>query len=97
MEGGRGRVLLMVGLMLVMLVGQSAGLVFMDCYPQCRDSCAFISKSALFCHLKCIEKCFLIGEDQTEADGYCELSCVMKACASVNMEDTNGNFLLLLC
>ncbi|WKA06437.1 hypothetical protein VitviT2T_024334 [Vitis vinifera] len=70
--------------------GQSAGLVFMDCYPQCRDSCAFISKSALFCHLKCIEKCFLIGRDQTEADGYCELSCAMKACASVNMEDTNG-------
>ncbi|KAJ9692427.1 hypothetical protein PVL29_011469 [Vitis rotundifolia] len=84
MEARRVRALLIVGLVLGMLAGQSATALSI-CYVKCFALCVIKSFGRKNCALECLPKC--IGKKsgaQPDPHAYCKLGCAMNQCAHIS-------------
>ena len=92
MEGGRVRVraVLVVGLVLGLLLGQSDAFSPI-CYAGCVGECLVFHGSLMTCAIKCIWKClFALSDTPPDSHSLCKFNCAAKLCANITTADHLG-------
>ncbi|KAK9282363.1 hypothetical protein L1049_005280 [Liquidambar formosana] len=93
MERGSVRRLVMVGLVLGMLVGQSTA-SFMECYTPCFILCVIVPNHTAFsCALECLKNCIIPNPPSTihtDTHSFCKLGCASSLCTNLSTKQNPG-------